>query len=304
MSSSISPTHPLATFQTCRQALWESLSLLSPAEWAAPVLAGVSPQEVLAARLADDLALAAALSAAPAAAPAEIRPELSFEAMMEQGVATAPRLMAQLERLSDVEWQAKAPAPPQADGGATLAGWARAVNNAYTAAAGEVDAYLGSFERLGKLGLKRWLLFVYNQVMDSVAGMTEAEIMGEPWRGEWNTYQVLEHVWAVNEQVLDIARQWGKTQAPPSLRLLPVVGEHNRHVGKVYDGRDMVAVADAIVTIYRKTAQLIDRANPDLLRHADAFPWPDRGSLCQLIFETYRHAYEHAVEIRGRQVDR
>ena len=208
MSSPSSSTHPLATFQACRQALWESLSLLSPAEWTAPVLAGVSPQEVLAARLADDLALAAALSAA---APASISPELSFEALMEQGVATAPRLMAQLERLSDVEWQAKAPSPDQADGGATLAGWVRAVNDAYAAAVGEVDAYLGSCERLGKQGLRRWLLFVYNQVMDSVAGMTEAEIMGEPWHGEWNTYQLLEHVWAVNEQVLDIARQWGQT---------------------------------------------------------------------------------------------
>jgi hypothetical protein len=300
MPPSTPTAHLLTTFQARRQALWESLSLLAPAEWTAPILAGASPQDVLAARLADDLALLDALSASPAAT----RPNLSFEAMMEQGVATAQQLLARLQGLNNGEWQAEAPAPSLSDGGTTLAGWVGLGNDACAAAVAAVDAYLGSFERLGKQGLKRWLLFVYNQVMDSVAGMSESEIMGEPWYGEWNTYQVLEHVWAVNEQVLDIARQWGQASTSRSWRSLPVVGEHNRHVGKVYDGRDMVAVADAIVTVYRKTAQLIDRADPALLQRLGDYPWPGRGSLCHLIFETYRHAYEHAVEVRSRQVDR
>lgn len=273
----------LAAFHACRQALWESLSLLSPDEWAAPVLDGVSPQNLLTARLADDLGMARAMGAESVV----ISPSPSYDVLMEQAVETAQRLAARWQAMPETSRQDMA-----------------AVNDAYIVSAAEVDAYLGSFERLGKEGLNRWLLRVYNAIMDSVAGMTEAEIMGEPWHGEWNTYQLLEHVWAWNEQVLDIARHWGQTPVPHSLRLLPVVGEHNRHVGKVYDGRDMVAVADAIVTVYRKTAQLVNRADPTLLRQVDDFPWTGRGSLCCFIFEAYRHAYGHALEIRGRRGDK
>lgn len=300
----VTPSHLLATFHTSRQALWESLSLLAPAEWTTPVLGGVSPQEMLAARLDGDLALAAALSVPPAA----FSYGLSYGALMEQAVAAAQTVAEKLQDLDDDGWQAGAPGERQAEKGVgdhqTLAGWVEALNDGYLASRAELDAYLGSFERLGKEGLNRWLLAVYNEIMDSVAGMTDAEIMGEPWHGEWNTYQVLEHVWAWNEQILDIARHWGQNPAPRPLRPLPLVGERNRHLGKVYDGADMVAVADAIVTVYRKTAQLVNRSEPALLCQVDDYPWPGRGPLCNLIFEGYRHAYQHALEIRGRQVDR
>ncbi len=292
MSFYPAPSDLLNEFHAHRQTLWESLSLLSPSEWELPAIDGDSPGVVLATCLADDAALVVALSSSPAASPG---PGAGYERLMEAAVETAQWLEERLQTLDAAAWQDSVQGP---DGPVSLAGWVAAVNTGYASPQAGLDAYLGSFERLGKQGLKGWLLRVYNAIMDSVAGMTDDEIMGPAWHGDWNTYQILEHIWSWNEQILDIARHWGQNPVPRPLRPLPIVGERNRHLGKVYDGGDMVAVADAIVTVYRKTAQLIERSDPALLLQVDDYPWPGRGPLCNLIFDAYRHAYAHALEIR------
>ena len=292
----------LAEFHTRHQAFWEGLSLLRLEECETPAIDGATPHALLAARLAGDLALTAVVEAAAVGLPeadsigADAGPAMSFGLLMEQAVETAGRLEDLLRGLDGRQWQRKVQGPRQRS---SVADWLAELNSAYAAAEAALDVYLGSFERLGKEGLKGWLLAVYNDVMDSVAGRTVDEIMGPAWQGEWNTYRLLEHVWAWNEQVLDIARHWSEDQAIGPLRALPLVGERNRHLGKVYDGRDMVDVADAMVTVYRKTALLIDRMDPAVLRSERDYPWPGRGSLCTLIFEVYRHGYRHAQEIRG-----
>lgn len=295
-------TDLLAEFQARRQALWDALALLKPDEWLIPLDdEAANACDLLRARIADDRALAAAAEAVTVGLPDVQAADLPLPSNLDPGdlldraVEMAQNLEQQLGALENHQWQRKLQVGRQ---NATLAELLADSNAAYGQAETDLIHYLGSFERLGKEGLKDWLGSVYNELMDSVAGMTDADIMGPAWRGGWNTYQLIEHVWAWNEQALDLARRWDEPQPGSPLRDLPLYGVHNRHVGKVYDGRDMVALADGIVTVYRKTALLIERAAPDLLCGENALPGGNRGPLCNLIFDVYRHAWQHAQEIR------
>ncbi len=296
-------TDLLAEFHTRRQTLWDDLALLNPDEWLIPLSDGAATAcDLLRARIDDDRSLAAAAEAVTVGLPDVQASDLPLPADLDPGdlldlaVETAQRLEQQLGAWENYQWQRKLRVGRQS---VTLAELLADSNAAYGQVETGLAHYLGGFERLGKEGLKNWLGAVYNELMDSVAGMTDAEISGPAWRGDWNTYQLLEHVWAWNEQALDIARHWDEPQPGAPLRDLPLYGVHNRHVGKVYDGGDMVALADGIVTVYRKTVLLIDRADPALLCRENVLPWGNRGPLCNLIFDVYRHAWQHAQEIRS-----
>jgi hypothetical protein len=227
-----------------------------------------------------------AAAVAPAGAP---------EALLAQAVAVAGELDARLAGLDNHQWQRKVRLGRETR---SLADWVATINDTLQQAQTQVDAYLGSFERLGREGLQAWLHTVYTDLMDSIAGLDEAEIMGPAWHGEWNTFRLLEHVWAWNEQLLETALRWHEDAAPPPLRDLPRYGEYNPHVGKVYACTDMVTLADGLVTVYRKTAAFVVRCDPSLLTLARPSPWPGCLPLSNLIFEVYRHAWHHAREIR------
>ncbi|MCS7038012.1 MAG: DinB family protein [Anaerolineae bacterium] len=281
------------------EALWESLLLLEPEEWPTPRPGWHAPA-VLAESIRRDRDLLAVVEAAAVGLPevttaAAVAPVGEPEALLSQAVAVADELEARLGALDNHQWQRRVRLGRETR---SLAEWVAATNDALQQAQGQVDAYLGSFERLGREGLQNWLLFVYNDLMDSIAGMSEAELMGPAWHGEWNTFRLLEHVWAWNEQLLETALHWHEDAAPPPLRDLPCYGEYNPHVGKVYEGTDMVTLADGLVTVYRKTAAFVARCDPALLTLARPSPWPGRLPLSNLIFEVYRHAWHHARAIR------
>ncbi len=288
----------LAELRHRHEALWESLLLLEPAEWHSPP--GQRAAGLLAAAIRRDEELLAAAEAAAVGLPEVMTAPMQKlaeepEALLEQSMALAEQLEARLAALDNHQWQRKVHLGRSA---VTLAELVDAANDAWQQAQGIVDAYLGSFARLGKEGLQAWLRLTYDELMDSVAGMREEAIRGSAWYGEWNTFQVLEHVWAWNEQLLETARHWHEESPLPPLRDLPRYGEYNPSIGKVYAGDDMVALADGLVTVYRQTAAFIAQCDPDLLTRVRPSPWPGLLLLSNLIFEVYRHAWQHAQAIR------
>jgi|GEM_PF-7101660 len=280
------------------EALWESLLLLEPAEWETPP--GRRAAELLAATIRRDEALLAAVEAAAVGLPEVMTaPTLDLaddpEALLQQSLDLAAQLDARLAALDNHQWQRKWRRERVS---VTLADLVDAANDALQQAQGVVDAYLGSFARLGKEGLQAWLRLSYDELMDSVAGMREEAIRGSAWYGAWNTFQVLEHVWAWNEQLLETARRWHEESPLPPLRDLPRYGEYNPYVGRVYTGDDMVVLADGLVTVYRQTVAFIARCDPGLLTRVRPSPWPGLLPLSNLVFEVYRHAWQHAQAIR------
>lgn len=289
----------MAELRQRHEALWESLSLLEPEEWQTPRPGWHAPA-VLAESIRRDRDLMTVIEAAAVGLPevttaSAATPEGDAEILLAQAVAVADELDARLAALDNRPWQRRVRLGRET---LSLAEWVAATNDALQQAQAQVDAWLGSFERLGKEGLQNWLGLVYNDLMDSIAGMSEAELMGPAWHGEWNTFRLLEHVWAWNEQLLETALRWHEDAPPPPLRDLPRYGEYNPHVGKVYEGTDMVTLADGLVTVYRKTAAFVAHCDPALLTLARPSPWPGRLPLSNLIFEVYRHAWHHAREIR------
>ena len=291
----------LVEYRIRHHALWEGLALLEPEEWRQPVWDdGETPRELLAQRVVDDSQLLNAIEAAAVGLPdmqgvVDASPAQTHDSLLGKAVALAERVDKALSGLDNHQWQRKLHRDRQPT---ALAEFVADVNAAHCHAQRRLDDYLASYERLGKQGLKRWLREVYNAVMDSVAGMNEQAIMGQPWYGDWNTYQLLEHVWAWNQQALELARRWDQPGSRPAFDDLPVYGRFNPYLGKPYEGDDMVAIADGIVTVYRKTALLIEAAEPEALQQERDWPGRGRGSLCAFLYTLYRHAWRHALAIQ------
>ncbi|RME83912.1 MAG: hypothetical protein D6775_06910 [Caldilineae bacterium] len=295
----------LQEFRLRHRSLWNSLALIEPDAWQEAVLAGGRrPQELLQARLEDDHRLLQAVEAAAVGLPetteiAASSPELpsSPTALLDKAAALAERLDAMLATLDNQQWQRKVRG---SSGLQTVATLVEDLNAAYSAAEVEVEAYLGSFERLGKEGLKAWLLRCYDAIMDSVAGLSEEEIMGPSWCGRWNTYQVLLHVWSWQDVALAAARRWHEPAPTYEVLRFPDIEAYNDALLARYQGKDMVAVADGLVTSCRQTILLVERSPEGLLRRSNILPWSKRretDTLCGMLYTIYRHTWDHAWEI-------
>ncbi len=299
----------LDEFRQRRIPFWWGLALLAPTEWnSSPNAEALSARHLLLARMQEDTELAGycqaaavGLSEPPLTGDLDKIPSAA-EPLLDAAVSLASELDDQLSTLDNHQWQRKLKRGREH---VTIAAMVDQTNAAYSDAQLVIDAYLGSYKRLGKAGLKQWLLDVYNEVMDSVAGMTEQELMGEAWYGEWNTYQLMEHIWAWNQQLLAVVKRWQEADLRVEFIDLPELGQFNPYLNAYYRGNDMIAIADGIVTVFRKTCDWIEQSEPALLMSENNYPHSScgslsgRGPLCNLIFDCYRHAWDHAQDIRA-----
>ncbi len=164
----------------------------------------------------------------------------------------------------------------------------------------DVYRYCGSMRRWKRPALRRFIVEQHDNLMNSIAGLTEATMLRDRVCGEWTIRDTLAHVLARNEAGEHLVRHWtnlqtgdsragasGDAETPDALnaRLLAAKAE-----------LDLIAIADGLTTCYRR-----------MMRHFDAFDdadfvgegqsWDGISDLSCFFYDIFVHEARHAEQI-------
>jgi uncharacterized damage-inducible protein DinB len=166
--------------------------------------------------------------------------------------------------------------------------------------------YCGSMRRWSRAGLRRFFDRQYCELLDSVAGLTEADLLRSTPADPWSLRDLLAHVLGWNEFCYLLLDQWpapkpdsiqawawqpGETEDAYNARLLA----RQQHL-------DPIAIADGLVTYHRRMLRLFDAFTDDQLASTGQ-TWGGAGELSGFYFEIALHEVEHAAEIWRRRME-
>jgi uncharacterized damage-inducible protein DinB len=163
----------------------------------------------------------------------------------------------------------------------------------------ELRAYAGSLRRWSRADLRHFLVQSHRNLMDSIAGLTEATILATPVCGHWNIRDVLVHVLSWNEFAYHLLKAWPN----PDLIALhtwlsdPDSGLTNAHLLAARDHLDLIAVADELVTYHRRLLKRWDNMSKAELTSQGEIGWGEQSEAVRLFYEFALHEAEHAEQI-------
>ncbi|MCX6050461.1 MAG: DinB family protein [Chloroflexi bacterium] len=169
----------------------------------------------------------------------------------------------------------------------------------------ELQRYCGSMQRWQRADLRKFLAQQHINLMDSIAGMTEATILSAQVCGHWSIRDVLAHVLSWNEFAYLVLRQWPQPDKAALQAWLPAVGATGSHKFDAVNERllaaksdlDIIGVADWLTTYHRRTLRLFDKFSDAELASEGDYVWSETGEAARLFYEFAVHEAEHAAQI-------
>lgn len=307
------PAHIADDLEFAMQILWEVIAQFEPEELeSAPILEGWTPKAVVA-HIAfwDDFQtrrMAAAL-AGDLAQTGFARPTLDNDGraladMARPWTEIAAEAHAARERL--VEFARSL--PPEAlgrdlvDGDRTLLllaqlqSMVRHVHEHRRALA----RYCGSLARWSRPKLRALMEAQNTNLMNSIAGLTEATMLATPVCGVWSIRDVLAHVLSWNEYGVRLITGWPQPD-PASISEWAwqpgdTMDSMNDRLMAARAHLNIIEIADGLATCHRKIMTAFDRfSDADL--ESEGYTWGRPGVLSSLFYELYLHEAEHAAQI-------
>lgn len=164
----------------------------------------------------------------------------------------------------------------------------------------EVQAYCGSLERWGRAGLRRLMVEQHDNLMNSMAGLTEETMLTTQVCGVWTIRDVFAHVLSWNEVCSLLLRQWPEPNPE-------MIGEWKWLEGDTMTAMNsrlmaarthltMIEIADGLTTEFRRMMRTFDRAGDADLR-SEGLTWGGPGTLSNFFYEIFVHEAEHAAQV-------
>jgi uncharacterized damage-inducible protein DinB len=173
--------------------------------------------------------------------------------------------------------------------------------------AADLFAYCGSLRRWGRAGLRRLLDDQHSALMDSVAGLDEATILGTYIDDRWTLRDQLVHVLAWSEYAYHVVEAWPNLPAEKVRAWIPGAGETiddaNLRLHTQRAGMTMIEIVDMLATWHRRMLRRLDAlADDDLCRDGD-YGWGERGDLARFLYNICLHQAEHAQAIWEKRLE-
>lgn len=164
----------------------------------------------------------------------------------------------------------------------------------------EIQGYCGSLERWGRSGLRQLMVEQHNNLMDSMAGLTEATMLSARVCGAWTIRDVFAHVLSWNEFCSRLLRGWPE----PTPELIAewkwldedTMTAMNERLMAARTHLTMIEIADGLTTEYRRMMRIFERATADDLR-SEGLTWGGPGVMSNFFYEIFVHEAEHAAQI-------
>ncbi len=164
----------------------------------------------------------------------------------------------------------------------------------------EVQAYCGSLERWGRAGLRKLMVEQHDNLMNSMAGLTEETMLTEQVCGVWTIRDVFAHVLSWNEVCPRLLRHWPKPNSETISDWQGLEGESmtamNDRLMAARAHLTMIEIADGLTTEYRRMLREFDRKSDADLR-SEGLTWGGTGVMSNFIYEIFVHEAEHAAQI-------
>lgn len=164
----------------------------------------------------------------------------------------------------------------------------------------DVQAYCGSLERWGRDGLRRLMVEQHDNLMNSMAGLTEETMLSTPVCGAWTIRDVFAHVLSWNEVCSLLLRQWPEPDPEMIREWKWLEGDSmtamNNRLMAARTHLTMIEIADGLTTEYRRMMRTFDRASDADLR-SEGLTWGGPGVLSNFFYEIFVHEAEHAAQV-------
>ena len=178
----------------------------------------------------------------------------------------------------------------------------------------DVHRYCFTLERWGRDRLFTFYRRHFNSLLDAITGLTEASCTSVPVCGDWTVRDLLAHILAWDEYILELVKRWPNISLParhsPALESpegsiddaldLWIGGDPDKINARLHDARaglSMIEVLDNLATCHRRIVSRCQRLSEEKLRKEVEYDWGERGNLVNLLVSMSAHTADHAAEI-------
>lgn len=164
----------------------------------------------------------------------------------------------------------------------------------------EIQAFCGSLERWGRVGMRRMMVEQHDNFMNSMAGLDEATMVSTQVCGAWTIRDVFAHVLSWNEYCSILLRQWPDPDPEEIVEWtwLPddTMDSVNDRFMAARAHLTMIEIADGLTTEYRRMMRVFDRvSDTDLC--SEGLTWGGPGVMSNFFYEIFVHEAEHAAQV-------
>ena len=178
----------------------------------------------------------------------------------------------------------------------------------------DVHRYCFTLERWGRDRLFTFYRRHFNSLLDAITGLTEASCTSVPVCGDWTVRDLLAHILAWDEYILELVRRWPNISLPARQSPAPaspdpgsddsfaqwIIGDVdtiNARLHAARAGLSMIEVLDNLATCHRRIVSRCQRLSEEKLRKEVEYDWGERGNLVNLLVSMSAHTADHAAEI-------
>ncbi len=184
----------------------------------------------------------------------------------------------------------------------------------------DVHTYCFSLDRWGRDRLFTFYRRHFNSLLDAITGLTETSCTAVPVCGDWTVRDLLAHILAWDEYILELVKRWPDislparhspaSASPESASADPLAqwisGDDETRNARLHDARaglTMIEVLDNLATCHRRIVSRCQRLSEEKLRSEVEYDWGERGNLVNLLVSMSAHTADHAAEIYAARAE-
>ena len=184
----------------------------------------------------------------------------------------------------------------------------------------DVHSYCFSLDRWGSDRLFTFYRRHFNSLLDAITGLTETSCTAVPVCGDWTVRDLLAHILAWDEYVLELVKRWPDISLPARQSPAPagqesasadplaqwISGDMETSNARLHDARaglSMIEVLDNLATCHRRIVSRCQRLSEDKLRAEVEYDWGECGNLVSLLVSMSAHTADHAAEIYAARAE-
>ncbi len=181
----------------------------------------------------------------------------------------------------------------------------------------DVHRYCFSTDRWGREKLFRFYRRHFSSLLDSITGLTEESCTTVLVNGNWTVRDVLAHILAWDEYVLELVKRWPDISLPDARSADPEVEDAdelshwasgdvdtvNARLQDARGGLTMIEVLDGLATCHRRIVSRCRRMSDEAVRTEVEYDKGERGNVVNLLVSTSAHTADHAAEIYAARAD-
>ena len=181
----------------------------------------------------------------------------------------------------------------------------------------DVHRYCFSPDRWGRDRLFSFYRHHFNSLLDAITGLTEESCTSIAVSGSWTVRDLLAHILAWEEYVLELVKHWPDITLPdPHSAGTEVesgddlshwasgdVDTVNARLQDARAGLTMIEVLDGLATCHRRIVSRCRRLSDEAMETEVEYDKGERGNVVNLLVSTSAHTADHAAEIYAARAD-